>query len=76
MKPQFSWISDSSDPDVKSGVARWNSGPENLAKIRFSTFDEAFLMNKVVETAYWGGRRDGQKQVARLVEDTIEPFLD
>lgn len=75
MKPQFSWKSDRLDPEVKSGIARWDfGGPGNFVEVEFSDFKEALLIDTLIHQTHSSGYSAGIHHMSDAIKVTLERF--
>lgn len=73
MKPQFSMISDSTEPAITSCLATWElvSGPVSL---HFDNGKDAFKMNNIINAAYEAGLITGKAQVVHDVTNVLSAY--
>jgi hypothetical protein len=75
MLPKFSWKSDSCEPDIRSGTARWDFDiPGHFTEVKFSDFNIAVLIDTLVHKVHLNAYRDGRGSVVADFNNLISSY--
>ena len=62
----WEFLADSTEREKKAGVATFNVGSD-FVKVRFESFNAAYMVAQLMKKAFNTGRSDGIAEVRRLV---------
>lgn len=71
MKPKFSMVSDSTDPNIETCTGHWEFVGGGGMRQKFQTSKECFAMDYLVQEAYEQGLADGIKQAKSTINAAL-----
>ncbi len=76
--PRLEWLSNSPEPDIKSGIAtfRWDdSGEERSLVLPLESFEHAHAIGNMIHHTWTAGRRDAEHRLGVRLDTMAKELL-